>query len=156
MGQDDIAVNKDADHTGIALGDRFRLYALAGLTVVFVGLCLWLAIPYLPAITWGVALAIIAWPMLLFASALALVARIARILGAPGPLAAVLVALDYPVTTLFMPGRIDHHGLQMVLLLVVVRAAVGGGSLAAGAAAGIATAASLVIGVETAPLLAIG
>ena len=101
-------------------------------------------------------IAIIAWPMLLFASALALVARIARILGAPGPLAAVLVALDYPVTTLFMPGRIDHHGLQMVLLLVVVRAAVGGGSLAAGAAAGIATAASLVIGVETAPLLAIG
>jgi predicted PurR-regulated permease PerM len=63
MGQDDIAVDKDADHTGIGLGDRFRLYALAGLTVVFVGLCLWLAIPFLPAITWGVALAIIAWPM---------------------------------------------------------------------------------------------
>lgn len=100
--------------------------------------------------------AIIAWPMLLFAAALALVARIARILGAQGPLAAVLVALAYPATTLFMPGRIDHHGLQMVLLLVVVRAAVGGGSLAAGAAAGIATAASLVIGVETGPLLAIG
>lgn len=99
--------------------------------------------------------AVIAWPALLFVAALALIARIARALEIPGPLAVVVAALAYPATTLFMPGRIDHHGLQMVLLLVVVWTAVGRGSLAAGAAAGIATAASLIVGVETAfPLTA--
>jgi predicted PurR-regulated permease PerM len=43
--------------------ERFRLYAFAALTAVLVGLCVLLAIPFLPAITWAVALAIIAWPM---------------------------------------------------------------------------------------------
>lgn len=100
--------------------------------------------------------AVILWPALLFATALALVAGIARALGTSGPLAAVIAALAYPATTLFMPGRIDHHGFQMVLLLVVARAAIGRGTLGGGAAAGIASAASLAIGVETAPLLAIG
>lgn len=99
--------------------------------------------------------AVIVWPALLFAAALAFVARIARILGASGPLAAVVAVLAYPATTLFMPGRIDHHGLQMVLLLVAVRAVVGSGTLGWGAAAGLASAAALAIGVETAPLLAI-
>jgi predicted PurR-regulated permease PerM len=40
-----------------------RLLALAALTAVLVGLCVLLSVPFLPAITWGVALAIIAWPM---------------------------------------------------------------------------------------------
>ena len=43
--------------------ERIRLYVLAALTVVLIGLCGLLAIPFLPAITWGVALAIIAWPI---------------------------------------------------------------------------------------------
>lgn len=47
----------------LATGEKFRPYALALLTVVLVGLCAWLAVPLLPAITWGVALAIIAWPL---------------------------------------------------------------------------------------------
>jgi hypothetical protein len=98
--------------------------------------------------------AVVVWPALLFFGALALVANIARALGTSGPLAALIAALAYPATTLFMPGRIDHHGFQLVLLLVVTRAAVAPG-LAAGAAAGIATAASLAIGIETAPLLAV-
>ncbi|MDP5279338.1 hypothetical protein Q9Q95_10435 [Sphingomonas sp. DG1-23] len=100
--------------------------------------------------------AVTLWPALLFAAALALVAAIARALGTSGPVAALIAALAYPATSLFMPGRIDHHGLQLVLLLIVARAAIGRGNLAAGAAAGLATAASLVIGIETAPLLAIG
>lgn len=100
--------------------------------------------------------AVILWPASLFAAALVLVASIARVLAASGPLAALIAALAYPATTLFMPGRIDHHGLQLVLLLVVACVAVGRGRLAAGAAAGIATAASLSVGLETAPLLAIG
>lgn len=100
--------------------------------------------------------AVILWPALLFAAALALTAAIARALGGSGPLAALIAALAYPATTLFMPGRIDHHALQLVLLSTVACAAIGRGALAAGAVAGIATAASLAIGVETAPLLAIG
>ncbi|MDV3457746.1 hypothetical protein RZN05_12190 [Sphingomonas sp. HF-S4] len=100
--------------------------------------------------------AVIVWPALLFAAALALVASLARSLGASGPLATLIAALAFPATTLFMPGRIDHHGLQLVLLLVVARAAVGQGRLGAGAGAGIATAASLTVGLETAPLLGVG
>src|SRR4051794_39565400 len=47
----------------LASGDGFRPFALAGLTIVLVGLCVLLAIPFLPALTWGVAFAIIAWPL---------------------------------------------------------------------------------------------
>jgi predicted PurR-regulated permease PerM len=43
--------------------ERLRLFALAALTAVLIGLCVLLAVPFLPGITWGVALAIIAWPM---------------------------------------------------------------------------------------------
>jgi hypothetical protein len=100
--------------------------------------------------------AVALWPVTLFAAALLLIASIARTLGASGALAATIGALAYPATTLFLPGRIDHHGLQLVLLLVVMRSLVGAGSLAGGAAAGVAITASLTIGLETAPLLAIG
>lgn len=47
----------------LATGERLRPFALAGLTVVLLALCVWLAVPFLPAITWGVALAVIAWPL---------------------------------------------------------------------------------------------
>lgn len=98
--------------------------------------------------------AVIIWPGLLFAGVLLLVARLARRLGAGAIDAMLLAALAYPATTLFQPGRIDHHGLQLLLLLVVARALLSRRGAAAGALAGLATAASLVIGMETAPLLA--
>lgn len=128
--------------------------------------------------------AVIAWPALLFAAALALAARIARALTGSDAVAAtalVLAALAYPATTVFMPGRIDHHGLQMVLVLLVAHrllprvARSGAGTdgpepasldlarrvratpaedRAGGVIAGLGTAASLTIGLETAPLLA--
>ncbi|WP_439627880.1 AI-2E family transporter [Gemmata sp.] len=47
----------------LATGDRFRPVALAALTVILVGLCVWLTTPFLPAVTWGLALAILAWPL---------------------------------------------------------------------------------------------
>lgn len=47
----------------LATGERLRPFALAGLTVLLVGLCAALAAPFLPAITWGVALAVIGWPL---------------------------------------------------------------------------------------------
>lgn len=43
--------------------DRFRLFALVALTAAIITLCVILAVPFLPAITWAVALAIMAWPM---------------------------------------------------------------------------------------------
>jgi hypothetical protein len=100
--------------------------------------------------------AVLVWPTLLFAAALTLIAGIARVLGGDGPArtAIVVAGVAYPATTIFLPGRIDHHGFQIVLLLVVVRALLGRMSLSAGLVAGLATAASLVIGLETAPLLA--
>lgn len=100
--------------------------------------------------------AVVIWPTLLFAAALFLVTRIARSIGGPGTArtALIVAAIAYPATTIFLPGRIDHHGLQIVLLLVVTRTLIRPPTLGHGLTAGLAAAASLVIGMETAPLLA--
>jgi predicted PurR-regulated permease PerM len=47
----------------LATGERFRPLALAALTLGLIALCVLLAVPFLSAITWGVALAVIAWPL---------------------------------------------------------------------------------------------
>ena len=67
-------------------------------------------------------IAVIAWPAMLLAAAIALTGRIARIVGGDEVAAPAMVvaAIAYPASTLFVPGRIDHHGLQLVLLLVAV------------------------------------
>ena len=100
--------------------------------------------------------AVLVWPAALFAAALFLVARIARSIGGAeiARTAVVVAAIAFPATTIFMPGRIDHHGLQIVLLLVVARTLTSAPTLGRGLVAGLAAAASLVIGMETAPLLA--
>lgn len=98
--------------------------------------------------------AVIATPLLWFAAALAGVAAIARALGVSSVTAMVVAALAYPATTLFLPGRIDHHGMQLVLLLVVARSLLGTATIRQAFAGGLAMAASLVVGMETAPLLA--
>lgn len=100
--------------------------------------------------------AVIIWPLILFAAALMLIASIARRLDVAAPVAIVIAALAYPANALFLPGRIDHHGLQLVLLLVLVRALIGPGGWRSGVAAGLSSVASLVVGMETAPFLAIG
>ncbi|ODP39641.1 hypothetical protein [Sphingomonas turrisvirgatae] len=102
--------------------------------------------------------AVIAWPAMLFAATLTLLAGIARRLSGQaqaGIVALLLGALAYPATGVFMPGRIDHHGLQLVLLLVAVRAMIAAPSARAGGVAGLAIAASLAIGLESAPLCAL-
>lgn len=100
--------------------------------------------------------AVILSPLLLFFAALALTGSVARRLGAPAVTAVVLAALAYPSTSLFMPGRIDHHALQLVMLLLLLRTLLGTGNLGAGMAAALAMTASLVIGLETLPLLVVG
>lgn len=99
--------------------------------------------------------AVLLWPASAFAVSLAFVTGIARALGAPSRTAALVAALAYPATTLFMPGRIDHHGLQVLLLLATVWGTSAQGTRVAGMVAGGATALSLAIGVETAPMLGI-
>jgi hypothetical protein len=73
-------------------------FALASLTAMSIALCVALALPVLPAITWAVALAILAWPMH---------RRIARRVARPGLaaaistaiiVAAILVLTGYPIT----------------------------------------------------------
>lgn len=99
--------------------------------------------------------AVIVSPALLFFVALWLAGTVARRLDAPPATAILLAALAYPATSLFLPGRIDHHGLQLVLILVLVRTLLGTGSVRAGAVAALAVTASLVVGLETLPLLGV-
>lgn len=100
--------------------------------------------------------AVILWPTMLFVLAIGLTTRIARVLGGAqiARTAAVVAAIAFPATTVFLPGRIDHHGFQVVLLLIVVRTLISRPAIETGLVAGLAAAASLVIGMETAPLIA--
>jgi hypothetical protein len=101
--------------------------------------------------------AVLVYPGLLFAGAMFLSARIARRLWGPsaGPVAAVLTALAYPGTTVFVPGRVDHHALQAVLIQFLVLLLMRAPSWRGGGLAGAITAISLVVGLETAPQVAV-
>ncbi len=101
--------------------------------------------------------AVIVWPALMLAAAIALTGRIARAVGGAeiARPAMIVAAIAFPASTLFVPGRIDHHNLQVVLLLLTTLMLVRRGSMTAGLVAGIATSLSLVIGMEMMPMLAI-
>lgn len=96
---------------------------------------------------------VLLYPALLFLAYLLLVGHIAKRLGGPraGVPALLLAALAFPTISLFLPGRIDHHGLQIVLTLVLADALVSRASPKSGAIAGTAAALSLAIGLEAAP-----
>ena len=100
--------------------------------------------------------AVLCYPALLLVADLFLSARIARRLWSPeaGPVGAVLAALAYPGQTLFVPGRIDHHALQTVLIVATILWLMRAGSWRAGAVAGLLCAISLTVGLETAPQVA--
>jgi hypothetical protein len=99
--------------------------------------------------------AVIAWPALLFAAALYLTGRIARALGVPVATAVVVAGIAYPSTTVFLPGRIDHHGVQLVLLLGAMLGALGPATARRGLVVGLCCATSLVVGLETVPLFGV-
>lgn len=101
-------------------------------------------------------LAVLLYPALLFVAHLFLCARLARrIWGDQAALiGAALGAMAYPGTTVFAPGRIDHHGLQVVLTEVAVLAVTMRAGLGSGMLAGAMIALALVVGLETAPQVA--
>ncbi|MEW9835596.1 GtrA family protein [Mesorhizobium marinum] len=105
----------------------------------------------------GETVALIAWPLLLFAAALYLLLRIGRELlpeEALFPLTILGAATLYYVG-IFAPGAIDHHNLQLVLMLAMMVFLLSPGT-GAGVAAGVAAVLMLAVGMETVPYVAVG
>lgn len=102
---------------------------------------------------WAEVVAVIAYPAALFCLYLLLIARIAARLGGERARipALLLAAVAFPTISLFVPGRIDHHGLQIVLMLALLDMVVAPPSLRCGLVAGVTAAISLSIGLEVAP-----
>lgn len=97
------------------------------------------------------------YPGILFLIAILIGARIVRRLEPRATMIGVLVlSLTYPGDSLFIPGRIDHHALQIVLTLWFVERLVALPRWQAGAGAGLAAALSLAVGLETLPLVLAG
>lgn len=100
--------------------------------------------------------AIILVPLLYFVAVLMLVGAIARQFGgaAIARTAMLVAALAYPATSLFMPGRIDHHSAQLALLAAAVHGMVARSTKMRGVAVGAAMVASVAIGLEMLPVIA--
>ena len=110
-------------HAGAArTSTPLRLLTLAALTGVLLGLCVLLALPFLPAITWGVALAILAWP---------LHRGISRRVARPG--LAALVSTSTVVGLLLVPGLFVTYQLarEAGAAAAQVQGVVAGGDLRA-------------------------
>ena len=98
------------------------------------------------------------WPLILMlpmlALSLALVRRLVPDADAVTPLALPVISLVLLIE--FIPGRVDHHNVQILLCLVMALCLIAGRErLAGGIIAGLAGATSLAIGMETLPLLAV-
>ncbi|MBU1175528.1 MAG: hypothetical protein KKH72_09005 [Alphaproteobacteria bacterium] len=104
----------------------------------------------------GERVALFVWPLFWLLPALWLTAKLTdRLLGPGNILAALfLAALTVPVVSEFAPGRIDHHNVQMVLVLWLMLETLNAPrSNSAALKAGIAAATSLAIGAETLPVI---
>ncbi|VXC69953.1 hypothetical protein [Sphingomonas sp. AX6] len=97
--------------------------------------------------------AVIAYPLVLFFLYLLLSGRIARLMWSPraAPAAIILAAIAAPATQLFSPGRIDHHALQVITVQCVALYLLHRPRFLSGLAVGVAAAASMGVGLETAP-----
>jgi len=95
-------------------------------------------------------------PLLMVAAVMLMVAIAHNIAGGRARLPAALLAL-YAVKMLweFVPGRIDHHALQIVLVLAVLAALTAATRARLAAVAALAAALSLAVSLETAPYLAV-
>jgi hypothetical protein len=104
------------------------------------------------------AAAMVVWPSLLFAAALALIMRMATRLGGEAAMLPALVvgAAGLHGLGVFAPGSLDHHNLQIVLALALMARLMSATTFAGGAAGGAVASAMLGIGMETVPIVAAG
>ena len=94
------------------------------------------------------------WPLLVLLAVVALVAELTeRVAGPEARLPALaLLALSLAVYTEFIPGRVDHHNVQIALTLTMILASLRGrNSVGWAIVAGIAAATGLAIGTEILP-----
>ncbi|TDI57638.1 MAG: hypothetical protein E2O93_04305 [Alphaproteobacteria bacterium] len=104
------------------------------------------------------ALVLIGWPLLLLLGFIAASVRAATALGGRNCAfpAAILAILCLDALTYFIPGRLDHHNIQLVLIMTAVAGMMSLRSgIAGGVMAGLALAVSVAIGMETIPYLTI-
>ncbi len=97
-------------------------------------------------------------PMLALAAALLALALAVRRLVHPRawPLAVALLLCAGSTMAMWKPLRIDHHGWQLAFLMLMVAGLADGARARGGIVAGLATAASLTIGLELMPYMALG
>lgn len=94
------------------------------------------------------------WPLLVLLVVAALVASLAERLSGPSARlpALALLAMTLPVYTEFVPGRVDHHNVQVALTLGIILATIEGRhSLKWSAAAAALAAAGIAVGTEILP-----
>ena len=107
--------------------------------------------------TRAVGLAAAFWPLALFCLyGFVLLRGVRAIFGTRAGLIALVIATQtVGVTVQFAAGRVDHHGLQLTIILGLALAVMGGGGRA-GFVAGMLAAASMAIGLEGLPYVAAG
>lgn len=105
----------------------------------------------------GEAAAMVVWPTLLMAMALAFMLRMARAVGGDWALlpSLLICAAALHFGGAFTPGDLDHHNVQLTLTLAAMTALITGRSHVAGIIAGAACALMLAVGMETLPYVAL-
>ena len=99
--------------------------------------------------------AMVATPLVLLLALVHLTLSVVRQLARrPAPfVTAAVLASSIGMLGLFTPGDIDHHNLQLVLVLLLLRASVGDRTRSAAIVAATATVLSMIVGIETAPVV---
>lgn len=108
----------------------------------------------------GETVALVMWPILLFFVALYFILRTVRLLFGPETLlpAVFIGAASLHYTAIFVPGALDHHNFQLVLVLAMLfflTKASRSNSRLSGVAAGVCTAMLLGVAMEAAPYVAV-
>jgi hypothetical protein len=100
-------------------------------------------------------LAVVVLPSLLLLGTLVLLGRAARhVGGVPAErFVQLFIAATPTVLSQYVPGRVDHHGLQMFLLSGAIAAATANPTFRSGVLLSLVTTLSLLVGLETVPLL---
>ncbi|MBU2106700.1 MAG: GtrA family protein [Alphaproteobacteria bacterium] len=109
------------------------------------------------SVTSGESVAMVLWPLLLYAAALWLLLAIAwRLGGDEATFPTLLIgAVTLHFTGIFVPGTLDHHNIQLVLMLATLLFLLDAAQAARAAWwAGVSAVLMLAVGMETAPFVA--